>query len=251
MQKRDRRVSVGRVLLAALGFGLLVLVVGSYVFGWQWTGFPEKSLFDWLRILVFPAAVAVGTVVLNQTIREHERETQKAQRQNEYRRDLLTRLTRAYNDTKKVRRLLKASLVTDRQSNAEEIACTAYEVQLQELMDPQLEFESLEEELKFVKDQPDFIGVRKHIEAIEQRVWQLSRYPKQVIDEYEDEEGAYKEAKSQLNVNGACRMRFDSLPALKHFIYSGSVRTKFRTDFQYAVGKIRGLWTEQVTRPKA
>jgi hypothetical protein len=250
MQKRERRASVRRGLLAAtaLGLGLLVLIVGSYVFGWQWTGFPEKSLFDWLQILVFPAVVAVGVFVLNQTVKERERETEKAQRQNEYRRDLLTRLTRAYNDTKKVRRLLRANLVTDRESNAKEIACTVYEEHLQELMDPQLEFEFLEEELRFLKDQPEFVDVSTRIEAIEQRVRQMRPYLKEVIDEYEDENSAYKEAKSQVIANGACRVRLDNLPMLKDFIYPGPVRYEFRVAFYSAIREIQeGLWAEQMT----
>src|SRR5215212_2516979 len=55
-----RVLPVRTLLLMALGL-FLVLIAAGYIFDWQWTWFPNKNLFNWLAILFFPAAVAVGS----------------------------------------------------------------------------------------------------------------------------------------------------------------------------------------------
>jgi hypothetical protein len=45
------------------------MVIGGYIFGWEgeWpvenTGFPKKTLWDWLELLVVPVTIAVFTTV--------------------------------------------------------------------------------------------------------------------------------------------------------------------------------------------
>jgi hypothetical protein len=43
----------------------LVLVVGGYAFGWGWTGFPGKTLWDWLDLLVLPASLTLLPISLD------------------------------------------------------------------------------------------------------------------------------------------------------------------------------------------
>lgn len=55
--------------------GALVLVIGGYGFGWDWTGLgaspksntmlPAKSVWDWLQLLIIPAALGLGTLWFN------------------------------------------------------------------------------------------------------------------------------------------------------------------------------------------
>lgn len=56
------------LLTLLVAAGLLVLVIGGYGFGWDWTGLdaspksttmnPAKSVWDWLQLLIIPAALA-------------------------------------------------------------------------------------------------------------------------------------------------------------------------------------------------
>jgi hypothetical protein len=48
--------------VAALAF--LIIVICGYLFGWQWTGLPKQTLWDWLQLLIIPAVLAgVGALV--------------------------------------------------------------------------------------------------------------------------------------------------------------------------------------------
>src|SRR5215469_820321 len=55
-------------LLAAAALALVVLVIGSYVFKWTWTGFRGNTLWNWLELLVLPVALAVAPLWVS----EHE-----------------------------------------------------------------------------------------------------------------------------------------------------------------------------------
>ena len=46
--------------LALAAILLLVSAVGGYAFGWRWTGFQGNHLWDWLKLLVLPVALAVA-----------------------------------------------------------------------------------------------------------------------------------------------------------------------------------------------
>ena len=65
-QKPRRRLTRQQVLVT-LGLVDLVMVIGGYIFGWEgeWpvdnTGFPKKTLWDWLELLVVPITIAVVT----------------------------------------------------------------------------------------------------------------------------------------------------------------------------------------------
>ena len=48
------------VLLVVIVLALVVLVIGSYVFKWTWTGFRGNTLWNWLELLVLPVALAVA-----------------------------------------------------------------------------------------------------------------------------------------------------------------------------------------------
>jgi ABC-type glycerol-3-phosphate transport system permease component len=39
---------------------LVVLAIGSYAFNWKWTGFRGNTLWNWLELLVLPAALALA-----------------------------------------------------------------------------------------------------------------------------------------------------------------------------------------------
>jgi uncharacterized protein YjbI with pentapeptide repeats len=70
--KRERKPSqrlTRQQVLVTLGLAVLVMVIGGYIFGWEGerpvdnTGFPKKTLWDWLELLVVPAVIAVVGIV--------------------------------------------------------------------------------------------------------------------------------------------------------------------------------------------
>ena len=90
------RVRTGTWLLMVLGL-LLVLIAAGYILDWQWTGFPQERLFDWIQILAIPVAVAIGAFVLNRAAqrrdddaqRKREQESQKAQQEQREREEAI------------------------------------------------------------------------------------------------------------------------------------------------------------------
>jgi hypothetical protein len=48
----------------ALGIAALVLIVGGYTYDWKFTGFPGKTLWDWLDLLVLPLALTLLPISL-------------------------------------------------------------------------------------------------------------------------------------------------------------------------------------------
>src|SRR5207248_969581 len=49
---------VWTVVIVAAAIFLLVSAVGGYVFNWNWTGFRGNTLWDWLKLLLLPIALA-------------------------------------------------------------------------------------------------------------------------------------------------------------------------------------------------
>ena len=51
-----------KALLALLGIGWVVSLVGGYVWAWSWTGYQGNTLWDWLQLLLLP--LVFPTIVL-------------------------------------------------------------------------------------------------------------------------------------------------------------------------------------------
>jgi len=62
---------------------LATFIFLAYRFSWDWTGFSQKRLFDWIQILVIPGAIAVGTFVLNRAAKKRDDLAQQEQRERE------------------------------------------------------------------------------------------------------------------------------------------------------------------------
>jgi uncharacterized membrane protein len=74
---RDRWRLEWRAVLSAVVLVFVVLIVGSYGFGWAWTGFAGNTLWDWLELLALPVVVSCLPVWFV-THRELEREWRAA-----------------------------------------------------------------------------------------------------------------------------------------------------------------------------
>ena len=77
--------------LIALVLALVVLVIlGGYLFHWDWAGFngkikSGKTLWDWMQLLIVPLVLAIGGLWFNQIqkTREHEASEQNAKIERE------------------------------------------------------------------------------------------------------------------------------------------------------------------------
>ena len=61
------------ILLVVLVILVVVVTIG-YVFHWGWTGLSQKTLWDWLQLLIIPAVLAVGGYLFNFAASRTERE---------------------------------------------------------------------------------------------------------------------------------------------------------------------------------
>src|SRR5437016_1736187 len=86
--------------LLAIVFMLIILSILGYIFNWSWTGLGtyistphatnitfqrEKTLWDWLQLLIIPAVLAVAGYFINLTISRGEQAAieQRAQSERE------------------------------------------------------------------------------------------------------------------------------------------------------------------------
>jgi uncharacterized protein YjbI with pentapeptide repeats len=70
--------------IAALAF--LLIVTCGYLFGWEWTGLPRRTLWDWLNLLIVPVVLALGGYFFTRS--ENRRTQQNAEAQRELDRDI-------------------------------------------------------------------------------------------------------------------------------------------------------------------
>lgn len=56
------------VIIVCIGF-----IIASYVFEWSKTGFLNKSLWDWMQLLIIPAALAIVAIWFNRVENKNER----------------------------------------------------------------------------------------------------------------------------------------------------------------------------------
>jgi hypothetical protein len=71
-------------IVAVLAFALIVLC--SYLFGWKGTGFPGKTAWDWLDLLLVPVVLATGGYLL--TVRQRSLNREIAADQTHAERDI-------------------------------------------------------------------------------------------------------------------------------------------------------------------
>jgi hypothetical protein len=235
LHARLRRVQV-RTYLMALGLFLIVLIAAGYAFDWpQWTGFADQNLFDWLKILFFPAAVAVGTFVLNQAAKkrdeEKEHRAQEISVKREFRKDLL----QAYNAAKRVRRALRAKKRAH-DGETTKIAMNSYDEQMQELLDIQLRFELFKDEVD------DLFPVNASLERhskVRAALDKSENYLAGILKEYENEEGDADEWK--LILKGS---------ELAKFINPSKTDKTFKTSLSAPVHEVGKIVLKELLSPQ-
>ena len=43
---------------------VIVLAIGGYTQGWDWTGFKDNTLFDWLELIFLPVVIPLVVIPL-------------------------------------------------------------------------------------------------------------------------------------------------------------------------------------------
>jgi uncharacterized protein YjbI with pentapeptide repeats len=83
----NRANAVPRWLVVSAALVLAAVVVGVIVYGYLakpgWVGVSDKKFWDYLELLIVPAALALGVYWLNRAQRESEREAEEARRERE------------------------------------------------------------------------------------------------------------------------------------------------------------------------
>ncbi len=84
---------VGFIAAVAITIVMIAVMIGGYRYKWGWTGFTsfednkesQKTLWDWMQLLIVPAVLAVGAFLLDQAqnTREQIRVDQRAQTDRE------------------------------------------------------------------------------------------------------------------------------------------------------------------------
>jgi hypothetical protein len=64
--------------ISAVGLFAAIVVFGGYYFEWKWTGFPKRTPWDWVDLLIVPLVLALGGYLFN---RSENRATRGAAKQ--------------------------------------------------------------------------------------------------------------------------------------------------------------------------
>ena len=184
-----------------------VLVAIGYAYG--------ITLWDWAQLLIVPAALAGGVAWLNWAQRQRERQAEEARRKreleiekqraqqdkerdekrrraenlDELRKDLLQRLRQAFNDFKRIKRLLRAKAFTPayygKLDPEAKVVLVQYDKHLQVLNDVQLDLEVI------AADAEANLMVFEHSKQIARDIKVMAEFLNDAIKESGRERGNY------------------------------------------------------------
>ncbi len=202
-----------KVVLALIVLSILIWI--GYQFDWI-TGFSGKQLWDWMTILNTPAVLAIVAYWLDESVRQREIKRNEGIALNEFRKNLLANLTRAYFKAKKARRILDGNIENKKDNTCTgEISRKVYEAQIKEIIDAQLEFEFYHDQL----EANPHIFSDKSTHDLEDLTHQIEHNLNAIIKEYQD-----------LNPS-IDPLKYDTLKELKDFIATETFKTKFSNHF--------------------
>ena len=64
-QIKTHPVATVLIALLAVVIVLVVLSILGYIFNWGWTGLSQKTLWDWLQLLIISLVLAAGALLFN------------------------------------------------------------------------------------------------------------------------------------------------------------------------------------------
>ena len=164
-----------------LSFIFTITVFGVIIFFLLTHGDREIRLFgfDVAKLLIQLILIVVFGGIL---IQEYNRKRERKEALNDFRKMILRDLIRAYADTKKARRLLRAKCgpkANAEDNNVGEVPYVVYEEQIHNINDIQLRLETLKHELDTFKEAfTDESELKSCIESME-------KYLRRLVTEYE------------------------------------------------------------------
>jgi hypothetical protein len=77
-----RRWTIGSILV---GIAVLALVLAEYRLNWtwNWTGFLNKTLWDWMQLLIIPVGLAIVAYLFNRATSRNEQKITEKRYQND------------------------------------------------------------------------------------------------------------------------------------------------------------------------
>jgi uncharacterized protein YjbI with pentapeptide repeats len=72
--------------IGVVGLFAAIVVFGGYYFEWKWTGYPKRTPWDWVDLLIVPVVLALGGYLFTRS--ENQRTQQIAERQREADREI-------------------------------------------------------------------------------------------------------------------------------------------------------------------
>ena len=230
-QQIKRPLVIGIIAVSVLLVALLVVEVSLYG-----TGFAGKTLWDWLQllgILAIPVVAGFGAVWFTGEQRKAEINKEKRAEENYQLQRFYTNIYQAYNDAKRVKRLLRATAQYLPPNQSETmILIEPYSKQMQALVDIQLQFETFVDE---IKSNPKPFST-KVSPTMKSDLETLEQYLNQIIDEYE---ALYKKHRP---LSTTTTLPLSELVKLKSFIGTRS----FENEFFIAGHRVRDALRERL-----
>lgn len=162
-------------------------------------------------------------------VKEFDRLRVRTATAHEFRRQLLRSLIRAYSDTKKLRRMLRAKCVMMKDADTrpvEGMPGPVYDEYMSQINTTQIELEVLVREIKVFQD------TLTHAGPLTRQITGMEKYLGKLIDEYEDKRKSYETDCKSL----------PALPRLRRFLakdHTGDFRSGFATYFHSALTSLR------------
>jgi uncharacterized protein YjbI with pentapeptide repeats len=88
-QQQQSRRQPTRTQVAWIGIGIVavlfvaVVVFGGYYFEWKWTGYPKRTPWDWVDLLIVPVVLALGGYLFTRSETRRTQEIADEQRQDD------------------------------------------------------------------------------------------------------------------------------------------------------------------------
>lgn len=138
-----------------------------------------KLKIEFVKILVqFFLVSIIGGIFIH----EFNRVREKTKNKNEFRKLLLTNMARSYFKVKKVRRILEAIRLKENKSNQNVMPYPTFEMQMKDLIDVQLEFEFLHQQIQIFSTA---FENEKRWDELSNDTKDIEQYLNNIIDEYQ------------------------------------------------------------------
>lgn len=217
-----RRKSKSPKIIALIG---LIGVCIFLIFGSEIKKFVDEKVFESTYQFFLITIIGGGVSLIFESYRrdleskerEAERQREEKEKRQEIQRSLRARLIVAFNDVKKVRRLLRAEAVQGKPNDKSEVVIREqYRKQMNALIDAQL---SIDFAYRVIKYEPDLFQDSTLVGKLKK----ANKYLRNIIDEYEK---CYRRFSDESTI-----IRIYGLPGLYDFIRPYDESEKIKQDF--------------------